>query len=387
MARSNKVDIGERIVSTFEKLHHIQFGKVKGDPTQMKIPKRDLTQILRNLAMLLENGLSLPRALTTLSKERSLKRYSTMLLMIRRKLESGETFSGTLAAFPKIFDRLVVQQLKVGEQSGTVTQTLGRIADQLEQRGLVRRKVLKQLSYPAIVMVVGVFVVVFILWFIIPQFVEVYADTKVPLPLITRALLIFSDIVIKFGWAVPVGLVGLVVTIRQLRKNPAKAYKMDRSMLKIPIVGGWLRDLAVLQFMDSLSIMMESGFVPVDAITASVGSIGNRAVRRAVEDLRGAVVRGERLSAEIDKHPDMFPPTVGQLVVVGEQTGNLAKATKGVREHLHKQVEHRIDVFVTMIEPVLMIGLAVTIGGLVLSIYLPMFGMADAMGANSDSGF
>ena len=152
--------------------------------------------------------------------------------------------------------------------------------------------------------------------------------------------------------------------------------------MRTPAIGPWLRDIAVLQFVEVLGAMMESGFKVVDALGVSVDSIGNLAMRQSVEQLRLAVVRGERLSREIDKHGDIFPPIVSQLVIVGEQTGNLAKSTRHVREHLRRDIERRAEVCIGAIEPFLTIGMAMAMCGILLAIYLPMFGMVDAVRAS-----
>jgi type IV pilus assembly protein PilC len=154
---------------------------------------------------------------------------------------------------------------------------------------------------------------------------------------------------------------------------------MDAHLIRAPLIGDWLRNVAVLQFMEVLGNLLESGFTLVDALRVSANSISNRAVRRSVEQLHAAILRGERFSAELERHQELFPPIVHQLVIVGEKTGTLPRATKDIRKHLEREVNRYTSLVLGMIEPILTIGLAVCIGGIVLAIYLPMFDMIGAL--------
>jgi len=363
-------------LSWLTKLHSIKLG---GGSDKVKLKRRDLSFILGNLATLVENGVSLPKALATLAQERSLQRFSGLIDTLRRKVEMGESFSTALGAYPDTFNSLIVNQIRVGERSGTIGETLLRITTQLEQANQLRAKIIKRLSYPMIVVVAGMLVITFMLVFIIPVFEETYNKARLPLPTSTKILIAAGDAVTKYGLAFPAVAFAVVIGYTRLRRNPMLAYKMDRIVLRLPILGEWLRDVAVLQFTEVLHTMMESGFKLIDALAVSTDSIGNCAVRRSVQRLQEAIRRGERLSRELDRHGDMFPPVVSQLVIVGEQTGKLSKATGHIREHLRKQIERKAELAVATIEPFLTIGMAVGIGLILLAIYTPMFGMVDVV--------
>ncbi len=365
--------------SLLEKLHGIKFGGDASDPAKMKVRLRDLKFLLGNLAMLLENGLPLSKALSTLARERSMRRHAKMLGIIRRKVEAGTSFSSTLASFPKVFNTLTIHQVRVGERSGTIPATLRRLNEQLEKRGELRGKILKKLSYPILVMAAGTGLVVFMLTVVVPQFEGVYANSGAQLPAITRIVNATSKFLAAYGWVLLPFPPALYFATRWTRRKPALALKMDALLLRLPLIGQWLRDIAVHQFMDAFCIMLESGFVPADAIGASIDAVGNREVRQAAQELRAGIVRGERISAELDKRHDVFPPTMSQLVIMGEQTGNLAAATRGVQDYLRRQIEARLNAVLGSIEPVLTISMAAVIGCIVLAIYMPMFGMFDAM--------
>jgi len=361
------------------KLHSIKLGGGSNDPAKVRVKRRELTQILADIAMLLENGLSLTRCLDTLAQERGFQKHAFMLNAIRRNVKSGSSFSSALAAFPKVFNHLMVNQVRIGERSGKVPETLRRLATRMEKQNEFRAKILKKLSYPALIVTAGTGLIIFMLTVIVPQFEEFFSDSSATLPFITRFVSGASAFIGKYGWIALVIVPAAAYLVRHLYKNPVTAYRMDRALLRLPLFGGWLRDLAIFQFMDALCVMLDSGFVPVDAVGAATAAVGNRAVKRTVEKVRTAMIRGERLSDELDRHSQIFPPTLSRLIIVGEEAGDLAKAVGGIRKRLMMQIENRLGAILGIMEPALTAGMAGAIGTIVLAIYMPMMNMSEAM--------
>lgn len=343
------------------------------------IKRRDVSYIMRNLATLVGNGVSLPKALATLAREDSLRTHSELLDDLRKRVEVGEPFSAALARYPAAFDTLVVHQVKIGEKSGSLAKSLLQISEQLETAGDLRAQVFKKLAYPLVLVVAGAVAIGFMLVFVIPVFQETYSSAGVPLPGITRALLWTSDAAAAWGpYLLLIPALGVFV-LKYIAKTPALAASFDRALLRTPLLGPWLRDMAVLQFMDVLSTLLESGFTVVEALGESGSAVKNRAVQECVRSLEAAVRRGERFSRELDRYSDLFPPVVSQLVIIGEKTGKLSQATRDIREHLRREIERKTNLAVGTIEPVLTISLAVLIGVVLLAIYLPMFDMISTM--------
>ena len=213
--------------------------------------------------------------------------------------------------------------------------------------------------------------------FILPVFEETYRKAKIPLPLPTQILVNTGAFLNTYGWIILLVILGLGLGIRHIRRQRNLAIGMDRRLLRLPLIGPWLVDIAMLQFMDTLGTMLESGFHIADALTQSQGTVSNLAVDHAIGSLGRAVRRGERLSQEMDRHQELFPPVVSQLVIVGEQTGNLGTTSRQIRDHLKKDIERKTDNFVRVVEPIMTILMALLVGGILLAIYMPMFGMLD----------
>lgn len=344
-----------------------------------KLKDRDLVFILRNLSTLTQSGVSLPKALATLAEEKALEKHRDMLHTIRRHLESGETFSSALARFGSTFDTVMVNQIKVGEHSGTLGETLVTIARHCEDSHRLRSEIVKKLAYPILLVVMGSAVIAFLLTYVIPVFKKTYDDAHVALPFITKLLIVVGDFAKGYGLFVLALAATLVFSIRQLRKRPDIAFKMDASLLHMPVFGNWLRDVAVLQLMEVLGSLMEAGYNLAEALGEAGQAVGNRAIRQSVRDLQNAIRRGEKFSRELESHGDMFPPIVSQLVIVGEQTGTLTRATSHIRDHLQREIERKTNIFVATIEPTLTISLAAAIAAILMAIYLPMFDMVNTI--------
>ncbi|HUG68981.1 MAG TPA: type II secretion system F family protein [Pirellulaceae bacterium] len=360
-----------------KKLQNIKIGG--GGTKGVKIKKRDMIFMLRNISILIENGLSLPKSLETLVTEKSLKKYSSMLEDIKARVENGEAFSDSLASYPDSFNELMVSQIRIGERSGTIPVTMGRIMHQLEHADNLKGHIIKKLSYPCILVTAGSGAITFMLLYVIPTFQGIYEDSGAKLPGITQLLITLGELGSKYGWMLILGIVGLVAAFAGIRRQAAGRLWIDTWLLRLPLLGQWFKNISVLQFMEVLGNLMDAGFTIVEALESCSKAVGNRAIRQSIDEMHAALTRGERFSDELGRHGDLFPPVVRQLVVVGEKTGTLSKTTVHIRAHLRREVETYTNVMLGAIEPAMTAGLACCIGGMVLAIYLPMFDMIGAM--------
>lgn len=341
---------------------------------------KEVTLILRNLATLTSNGVSLPRAIGALAEEKSLEKRRESLNALRRRIESGTTFSNALVDFDVAFDKITVSQIRVGERAGTLPDTLLQVADQREKAGKIQEDIVKKLAYPVVLASVGSAVVGFLLCYVVPVFKKTYDSANVPLPAITQVMIDIGAIAQGYWWAFLILGVGSPLLIRQLRQNDAFALKMDARLLKVPLLGPWLRDMALLQLMEVLGSLMEAGFTLAESLDEAADSVRNRAMKSGVHSLRKAVQHGERFSREVERQEDLFSPMVSQLVIVGEQTGKLTRSTRQIRVLLEEEIQRKTDIAIGVIEPVLTISMAAAVAVILLAIYLPMFDMINTVG-------
>jgi type IV pilus assembly protein PilC len=351
-----------------------------GGKQRKKVKGRDLIFILRNIATLIENGLSLPTALQTISREKTLQQHHAMLGTICRTVENGNMFSEALKPFGDTFSELLVAQIRIGERSGTLPQTLDRIVQQLEQADNLKATIIKKLAYPVLLCTAGTGSITFMLLYVIPTFEKTYKDAGAKLPAITQFLIDVSRFGTSYGWMIALAFVAGLVGFFVARRNESSRLVIDLYAMRLPLLGEMLRNMAVLQFMEVLGNLIEAGFTVADALRSCARAVSNHAVRARVEALQAAVIRGERFSAHMEANSDIFAPIVNQLIIVGEKTGTLPKATQNVRAHLKREIDRTLGIMVGAIEPILTISLAAAIGCILLAIYLPMFDMIGAMG-------
>ncbi|EMI46437.1 type II secretion system F family protein [Rhodopirellula sp. SWK7] len=381
---SNRPQSGTSKLSAFlQKLNSIEVGgpsrKLSKGCEPTRIGPVPLAQLLRLLLMLLQNGLSLPKALGSLAMDRSNRKYSHVLLKMRGTIVAGGTISDAMARYPRTFSSMQVQQIRLGERSGSLETAMSRVCEQMERKVALRKRIIKKISYPMLITVAGFGLMIFMCLVVVPEFETVYSSSGVDLPPVTQFVTGTSRVLLNWGWiAFP-----LIAVLGSLwiagRRRPKIATKMDAVMLKLPIVGPWLRDAAVLQFVEATAAMVQCGYKPVDAIEVSAACVRNRCVRQAINEINQGVRRGEKLSVELGRYEQFFPATLCQLIGVGEQSGEFSRSLEGTCHHLRERLESRIDATVGMLEPILTISLAAMIGGMVLSIYTPMFHMFEVL--------
>lgn len=358
----------------------VRSGRFRLGGNRGRLTKTEVTLILRNLATLTSNGVSLPRAIGALAEEKSLIKRRGVLESLRRRIESGHTFSHALGQLDGAFDKVTLSQIRVGERAGTLPDTLLQVAEQREKAGKVQENVIKKLAYPVVLATVGGAVVAFLLCYVVPVFQETYESANVPLPAITQVMIDVGAIAQGYWWAIGLAGAGVPLLVRQLRQNEAFAKQMDARVLKIPLLGPWLRDIALLQLMETVGSLMEAGFTLADSLKEAADSVRNRAMKDGVAALHRAVQQGERFSREVERHDELFPPMVSQLVIVGEQTGRLTKSTRQIRVLLEEEIARKTDIAIGVIEPTLTISMACAVAVILLAIYLPMFDMINTVG-------
>lgn len=367
----NNADASLAPAGILAKLQSIKIGGSSGT----KVKKKDLVRILCNVSTLISNGVSIPHALDTVHSDPTYKKYRRMLRKLAETVKGGGKLSAAMKHFPEVFPSLMVHQVQVGEKAGTIQSTLIKIVQHLENSSKTKAFIIKKLTYPALLVTAGIGSVSFMMICVIPTFQKMYEESGAALPFITEFLIAVSSFAQQYGIAIVLGLAFSAALFATAMKNPVSRRWIDQHCLLVPVLGKWLRNIAILQFSETLGNLLESGFTLVDALPAASRSVSNRYLQEKLLGLHVSLRGGEKFSKAIEREEDLFPPVVKQLVIVGERTGRLVEVTGEIRTHMRDDVQKMTTAILGAIEPILTAVLAVAIGGILLAIYLPMFDM------------
>lgn len=351
----------------------------RSQPEKRRLTAREVSSLFNMLSTLIDNGMPLQKALLSLANDPSQKKQRKILTLLHNRMVEGSTFHQALARYPQVFSAMLVQQIKLGESSGNLSAALRRIIAQMESWMKLRNSLMQKLSYPALVILAGSGLMAFMLTTVVPQFETIYSESNVQLPWVTSVVTTLSRTIMNNLWlpAVPVLLaIGIWIWAR----SSAKARRrFDQILTRIPVLGAFIRDIAVLQFVRSAHALSEAGFVPIDAISGACSTVSNNHVRHQLVGMSNVLVHGTKLSVAMDSLDSLIPNAVRQLIMVGEHSGNITKACEGACEFLENRLQRRIGGVMGMIEPLLTVGLATCIGWVVLAMYMPMFKMFDVL--------
>lgn len=346
---------------------------------ESRLSRRDLLNLLTMLMMLVKNGLSLQRALEALASDRACRRYHSLLIALRMKVSAGCTLSQAMSGFPKVFSHAMVHQIALAESSGTLLSSLENICEHLRETLDLRRQLVQKLSYPGLVSVAGAGLVAFMLISVVPQFEAIYSESEVALPWVTRFVTSLSRAATRSLWILPVILLATFVIHRSIRSRDQSSERLDRMLLKLPVLGTLIQDINALDYLRSTLILSEAGFVPLDALSQASRNVPNRYVRKLLVQAAQEIRRGQRISQALAPCEFLFPNSVLQLIAIGEQTGGLTVACRGAVELIKQRMQNRLQAALGILEPTLTILLATCIGWIVLAIYMPMFHMFDVL--------
>lgn len=366
----------DKVNSVIRKLQSIQIG---GNRKQ-RIGTKELIRVLQCLSTLVNNGVSIVQALDAIQSDRSFGKSREMLKGLSQTVRTGSSLSSGMKKYSEVFSPVIIHQIQIGEATGELSNALGKLVGQLENRSALKSFLIKKLTYPFILVLAGMGCVTFMLTYVIPTFQTMYHESGATLPWITQFLVDLSSACTQHGPVILLIGVGITATALSAYWNRHLGTAIDRLVLRLPILGNWFRNLGILQFSETLSNLLDSGFTLVDALPGASRSVSNRYMREKLLQVHTSVRKGERFSSVISHDQDLFPPVVRQLVVIGEKTGRLNEVTRQIHQHLKGDVEKLTTALLAAIEPILTAGLAFTIGGILLAVYLPMF---DMIGSHS----
>jgi type IV pilus assembly protein PilC len=338
-----------------------------------KVGLRPIVIFSRQLATMVGAGLTLIRALGILANQTESKPLAEVITTMRSDIEHGLSFSQAISKHPKVFPEVYIAMVRSGEVGGMIDLVLLRLATMLEKQLELRRRVKSAMSYPIAVGGIIVIIVSAMLLFIVPMFEKMYNDLGGELPLPTKLLISLSGFLTGSWWLVGIMSVAAVVAVKRWRATPAGRLTFDRVKLRLPIMGEIVQKTALARFCQTLAALTRSGVSIMEALDIVAGTAGNAVIGAAVADARERVRIGESVSVALMNHGDVIPEMVVQMMAVGEETGALDEMLEKIGEFYDAEVSATVDALTSLIEPLLMVVMGITVGGMVVALYLPMF--------------
>jgi type IV pilus assembly protein PilC len=341
-----------------------------------KVKPKEVSLFTRQFATMIDAGLPIVQCLNILTEQSESKLLRRTIRIIQQDVEGGSTLADALAKHPKIFDNLYVNMVQAGEAGGVLNTILNRVALFIEKAAKLKRKVKGAMIYPTAILGVAVIVVAILLIFVIPVFAELYGSMGKALPAPTQITINISNWFVANWYYMLFGLVGIIVAIRTYSQTEQGRMNIDRLLLRLPVVGDLLRKVAVARFSQNMAILLSSGVPILDGLAITARTAGNKVVEKAIMDSRVSISQGKTV-AEPLRESKIFPPMVCQMVAVGENTGGLDGMLRKVAELYEEEVDEAVANLTALMEPLIMVVLGVILGGLVISMYLPIFQMGS----------
>lgn len=343
-----------------------------------KITPADIALFTRQIATMLKAGVPMLQSFDITIEGMDNPSLKTMLTGVRNDVAGGSTFAEALRKQPQYFDDLYCNLVASGEQSGALETLLDRIATYKEKTEALKKKIKKAMNYPIAVVVVAGIVTSILLIKVVPQFEEIFQGFGAELPAFTQVVINISRFLQTYWYLMAGGIAGVFVLFRHYLKTKAGREKMDRLLLKLPIVGEILDKSAVARYARTLATTFSAGVPLVDALDFVGKAAGNIVYANAVKEIKDAVSSGQQLQFAM-KNTHIFPSMAVQMVAIGEESGALDDMLSKVASHYEEEVDNTVNGLTSLMEPIIMSVLGVLVGGLIIAMYLPIFKMGSVV--------
>lgn len=352
------------------------FGGGKGKP----ITPGDICVFSRQMATMMKAGVPLVQSFDITADGHSNKNMSELIIAVKSEVESGSSFADAISKHPLYFDDLFCNLVAAGEQSGALETLLEKIATYKEKTEALKQKIKKALVYPISVLVVAFIVSAILLIFVVPVFADMFGNFGAELPAFTLFVVGLSDFAVAWWWAIFGVIIGGIVMLKNTFQR-SKAFRdmLDRTYLKLPVVSALVKNSSIARFSRTLATMFAAGVPLVEAMNSVAGAAGNNEYVKAIFTIRDDLASGLQLQASMQAYPELFPNLVIQMVSIGEESGALDEMLGKVADYYEAQVEDSVDSLTALMEPMIMVFLAIVIGGLVIAMYLPIFQMGQVV--------
>jgi type IV pilus assembly protein PilC len=336
---------------------------------------KDLAVFTRQFSVMIDAGLPLVQCLEILAGQQENKTFESVLTTTRASVEGGSTLSAAMRQHDKVFDALYVNLVEAGEAGGILDTILQRLANYIEKNVKLKRAVKSALVYPVAVLLVAGGVITLLLWKVVPIFATLFLGLGVDLPLPTRIVIALSNFVGSiFGLMILVFFVGLAVGVKLWHGTEKGRFILDGMLLKLPLVGILLRKIAVARFTRTLGTLISSGVPILEGLDITARTAGNAVIEKALGLVRKALEQGKNLADPL-KETNVFPGMVTQMIGVGEQTGAMDAMLQKIADFYEEEVDAAVKDLLAALEPAMIVFLGVVVGGIVISMYLPLFSL------------
>ena len=339
-----------------------------------KVKVKEIAIFFRQFSVMIDAGLPLVQCLEILAANQENQVFQKTLTGVRTTVEGGSTLANAMRQYPKIFDDLTTNMIEAGETGGILDIILQRLAIYVEKAVKLRAAVKSALIYPVSVVTLAMLIVGALLKWVVPIFANLFAGLGVALPLPTRIVIGLSGFIGQFWWFIIFGGIGMFFGVGQIRKNPRAAYYMDYALLKLPVLGILLRKIAVARFTRTLGTLITSGVPILEGLSITARTSGNMVLEEALMKVRKAIEEGRTI---VDPLRDcgVFPNMVTQMIGVGEATGAMDSMLQKIADFYEDEVDAATKDMLALLEPIIIGMLGVMIGGIVISLYMPLFSM------------
>ena len=344
------------------------------------VSPKELAIFTRQFSVMIDAGLPLVQCLEILAGQQENRTFQKVLTGTRAAVEGGSTLSAAMKQFPKVFDQLYANMVEAGETGGILDTILQRLSAYIEKNVKLKRAVKSALVYPVAVLSVAGGVIVLLLWKVVPIFATLFVGLGVDLPLPTRIVIGLSNFVGSiFGLLILVGFIATAVSLKVWYGTPKGRMAIDTVLLKLPVIGMLLRKIAVARFTRTLGTLISSGVPILEGLDITARTAGNAVIEKALLHVRKALEAGRTLADPL-KETDVFPGMVTQMIGVGEQTGAMDAMLQKIADFYEDEVDAAVKDLLAAMEPMMIVFLGVVVGGIVISMYLPLFSLISKLG-------
>ena len=348
----------------------------KGKTAGGKVGLADLVVFTRQLATMIDAGLAMVQSLQALAEQTTNKVMRDVIKDVCSRVEGGDSFSEALVKHPKVFNRLYVCMVAAGERGGLLAEILARLATYLENTARLRKKVKSAMMYPTVVTIVAIGITIFLLVKVVPVFGDVYKGFGAKLPGPTQWLINFSNTVREYLLYIIPAAIGIVYGWLAYIKTKTGREFWDRTRIKLPIFGVIAHKICLARFTRTLASLIRSGVPILEVLQIVSNTVGNVIMEKAVRVAAADIEKGESISVALGKHP-VFPSMIIRMITAGEQTGKIEQMLERISNFLDEEIESTLNGLTSLIEPLLIVFLGVTVGGIAICMFLPIFKMSE----------